>query len=230
MLTGAVERLCAVGVNVIAPIVRLNLGEDAPLPILKLLVEDPEDLSMLADHVVKLTQAGLPIPQWWVRERFGIPEAVEGEAVLGDLSPGPSPQGRGEMQNRITFGKGEMQSHSPYGGGVGERDEHAFDATSCGCAAHAQAEPDLAAQAPDLLADRLEIEAEAAWDEIMARIQAIVDAADSLPSLRDALLAAFGDLPTDRLAEVMAMGFAAADLAGRFAVEVDSETEGGNGR
>lgn len=39
--------------------------------------------------------------------------------------------------------------------------------------------------------------------------------------LRDALLAAYGDLPTNRLAEVMALGFAAASLAGRFDVEAD---------
>lgn len=73
--------------DLIAPIVRLNVGEDAPLPSLKLLVEDPEDLTALADHVVKLTQAGLPIPQWWVREKFGIPEVKDGEAVLGWAAP-----------------------------------------------------------------------------------------------------------------------------------------------
>ncbi|MEO1750712.1 DUF935 domain-containing protein [Thiofaba sp. EF100] len=69
--------------DLIAPIVRLNLGEYAPLPILRLIVEDPEDLTALADHVVKLTQVGMPIPQWWVREKFGIPEAKDGEPVLG---------------------------------------------------------------------------------------------------------------------------------------------------
>lgn len=73
--------------DLIAPIVRLNLGDDAPLPTLKLQVEDPEDLAALADHVVKLTQAGLPIPQWWVREKFGIPEVTDGEAVLGWAAP-----------------------------------------------------------------------------------------------------------------------------------------------
>lgn len=68
--------------DLIAPLVRLNLG-DAPLPTFSLRVEEPEDLTALAEHVVKLSQAGLPIPQWWVRDKFGIPEAAEGEAVLG---------------------------------------------------------------------------------------------------------------------------------------------------
>jgi phage gp29-like protein len=192
--------------DLIAPIVRLNLGEDAPLPSLKLLVEDPEDLSLLANYVVKLTQAGLPIPQWWVRERFGIPEAMEDEAVLG----GSSPEKPDRSQETAALARAVPALH----------------ATRPCCDAHAREDQDLAAQAPDLLADRLEIEAEPAWGEIMDRIRAIVDAADSLPALRDALLAAFGDLPTDRLAEVMAIGFAAAELAGRFAVEMES----GDGR
>lgn len=91
--------------------------------------------------------------------------------------------------------------------------------------AEAAAPPPLAARVPDLMADRMEAEAEPAWGEIMDAIRRMVEEADSLPALRDRLLNAFGDLPTDRLSEVMAMGFAAADLAGRYAVE--SESDGG---
>lgn len=39
---------------------------------------------------------------------------------------------------------------------------------------------------------------------------------------RAALLASYCDLPTDKLTEVMTMAFAAADLAGRYHVEVDN--------
>jgi hypothetical protein len=68
----------------------------------------------------------------------------------------------------------------------------------------------------------MEIEAEPAWRAIMAEVQRIVDEAESLPQLRDALLAAFGGLPTEELAQVMAMGFAAAELAGRHMVREES--------
>lgn len=185
--------------DLIAPIVRLNLGEDAPLPRLRLVVEEPEDLAALADQVVKLAGAGMPIPQSFIRARFGIPEPAAGEPVLGAAPPAPAFDAA--AQARVI----------------------AFDATS-----HAQQPGD--ADPVDALADRLEIESAAAWTAIMDEIKRIVDAAQSMEQLRDALLAAYGDLPAERLAEVMAMGFAAADLAGRFAVEVDSETEGGNGR
>ena len=53
-------------------------------------------------------------------------------------------------------------------------------------------------------------------------VRQIVEQADSLPALRDALLAAFSDLPDDQLTEVMAMGFAAAELAGRSMVLEES--------
>jgi phage gp29-like protein len=178
--------------DLIAPIVRLNMGDDAPLPILTLCVEEPEDMAALADQVVKLSQAGMPIPQWWVRERFGIPEAAEGEPVLGAPA---------------------LPQDAPAAQAV-----HALHTTRCGCAAHAQGAPDI----PALQADRMEIEAEPAWRAIMAEVQRIVDEAESLPQLRDALLAAFGGLPTEELAQVMAMGFAAAELAGRHMVREES--------
>lgn len=57
---------------------------------------------------------------------------------------------------------------------------------------------------------------EPAWNEVLDQIRALVDAAPDLPSLRDALLSAYADLPTAQLSEVMAMAMAAAELAGRY--------------
>lgn len=198
--------------DLIGPIVRLNLGEDAPLPVLRLLVEEPEDMTALADQVVKLSQAGLPIPQSWVREKFGIPEAAPDDPVLaapkiGAGGTATAPQSRAATAAHATC-----------------------DCPSC-AAAHAQdGPPDVSAQAPDLLADRLEAEAAPGWAAIMDRIKTIVDGAESLPALRDALLSAFADLPDGQLAEAMAMGFAAAELAGRFAVAAETDEAQRDGR
>lgn len=62
----------------------------------------------------------------------------------------------------------------------------------------------------------------------MDRIRAMVDDADSPDQLRDRLLTAFGDLPTPELVEMMALAFAAAELAGMDAVagEASLATEG----
>lgn len=73
---------------------------------------------------------------------------------------------------------------------------------------------------------QMQAEARIAWEEILERVQALADEAESLEALRERLLSAYGDLPTDELAEIMAMGFAAADLAGRL----DVKEESGDGR
>lgn len=200
--------------DLIAPIVRLNLGESAPLPVLKLLVEDPEDLTALADHVVKLTGAGMPIPQWWVREKFGIPEAAADEPVLNPAQSGPTrPEPTGEPAANPMANRAETP-----GSPLAVRALHATKPA----AQTDQADPfDL--DVAGLMADRMEAEAEPAWRAIMAEVQRIVDAAQSLPELRDGLLAAFGHLPQEELAQAMAMGFAAAELAGRFMAREESD-------
>jgi phage gp29-like protein len=163
---------------------------------LRLLVEEPEDLAALADQMAKLVPLGLPIPQRWVREQWGIPEPAPGEPVLGaPAQPGPA---------------------GPMTGGVAQAANRHMSS------AHAQgAEPDPTPI--DAQTDRLHREAMPAWVEIMDAIKRLVDEAQSLDELRDALLAAYGDLPTARLAEIMAMAFAAAELAGRFDVRQESQ-------
>ena len=61
----------------------------------------------------------------------------------------------------------------------------------------------------------------------MERIRAMVDGADSPDQLRDRLLTAFEDLPAAELAEMMALAFAAAELAGMDAVAGEAVPGGG---
>lgn len=57
------------------------------------------------------------------------------------------------------------------------------------------------------------------WQARIDQIGQIVEQAESLEALDQALLAAFADLPTDELATTMQVGFEAAYLAGRFDVK-----------
>jgi phage gp29-like protein len=70
----------------------------------------------------------------------------------------------------------------------------------------------------DAQSDALATEAAPAWKATLAHVQQLVDNATSLSGLRDALLAAYADLPTEKLGEVMALAFTAANLAGRYDV------------
>ncbi|MEC4750000.1 DUF935 family protein [Methylomicrobium sp. Wu6] len=73
---------------------------------------------------------------------------------------------------------------------------------------------------PELMADRLAQDTAKPGRDWMDKIMAMVDAATSLEQLRDMLLNAYGDLDSSDMTNVMAMAFAAADLAGRFDIEL----------
>lgn len=98
-------------------------------------------------------------------------------------------------------------------------------ATERGCPVHGTvhaSEGPAPVTVDSLIADQLERETEAAWTDTMNRVRDIVAGAQSLQELRDALLASFGEIGIDELADVMAMAFAAAELAGMQQAREDS--------
>jgi len=74
----------------------------------------------------------------------------------------------------------------------------------------------------DALTDRMAEEAAPALKDLLDQVRLYAEAAESMEQLRDWLLAAYGELDTAALTQVMALGFAAADLAGR--ADVTDET------
>lgn len=68
------------------------------------------------------------------------------------------------------------------------------------------------------MTERMTIETEDSMQEWIEHIRILAAQAKSLEQLRDDILVAFGDLPTDKLAKVMEQGFSAAQAAGRFNV------------
>lgn len=79
------------------------------------------------------------------------------------------------------------------------------------------------------IADKLTAESEPAWREIIDLIEARVEAATSLPALRDELLAMWPSLPRERLTAALGAALAAADGVGRIDVNTESE-EADDGR
>jgi len=75
--------------QLIAPIVRLNKGPNAPCPVWQTALAEPEDLPQLATTIKVLSEAGMPVPISWVREKFNIPEPEGDEPVLKPPARGP---------------------------------------------------------------------------------------------------------------------------------------------
>lgn len=207
--------------DLIAPLVALNLGTEAPLPVVELVVEEAEDRNALAAQVAQLAGAGLEIPQAWVREQFCIPHPEKDDSVLG-TTPTFAPAAQSAHAKTggcdMTEPVGDEKHRFSSGPQRGDVEQFIAPAThpappqSVTC--HAAHEP----QTEDLQAAQLAAETGAAWRIIFDRIRTLVEQADSLETLQAALLMEYGALPTDELAEIMATAFAAADLAGRFEV------------
>ncbi len=86
----------------------------------------------------------------------------------------------------------------------------------------------LAAELPedvtpiDPLTQAMSDQTATAWRGVLDQVRAMVDKADSLETLRDMLLNAYGSLDTAELSRIMQLGFSVADLAGRFDLEQES--------
>lgn len=180
--------------QVAEPLVRLNLGPDAPVPLVELHIEEGEDLDALGQQLIALAQVGLDVPLRWVREKWGIPKAEASEAVLVRTQPAAGVSGhRSGLPTAL----------------------HALIATNP-AAESTSADPTAALQ------QQLSSAGAPAWHALLGQIQALVEQADSLGALQDALLGAYGDLDSAELVKIMASALALAELKGLAEVPAQS--------
>jgi phage gp29-like protein len=187
--------------DLLYPLIALNrVGIDslARCPRMVFDTGEPEDLAAYADSLPKLVAVGMnKIPVAWVHAKLRIPEAADGEETLA-------------MPAAAAGGSGKTKSKT----GVTSPDDEP-PAALAALAANKLAAAPSADQAPaTLLADRLQIEAGSAWKSVLDHVERLVQEAGSLDDLQASLLAAYDGLPLDDLRQVMATGFAVAQMAG----------------
>lgn len=68
--------------QLIWPMVGFNFGWDKPLPTIRLIVEEPEDLEKLSRVHTALAGAGAKIPLSFINKKYGIPETQGDEDIL----------------------------------------------------------------------------------------------------------------------------------------------------
>lgn len=75
--------------QIILPFLQINFAGVDPnrIPSFEFDTKEPADLALFADSLPKLVDIGLSIPAEWARDKLGIPEVQEGEAVLGRTTP-----------------------------------------------------------------------------------------------------------------------------------------------
>ena len=154
--------------------------------------QEPDDLMLLADALPKLASAGARIPLSYVNRKLKIPEPEGDEPIL-------------------TVGGSAQPAEPPQSA-----------ATRLAALAANPAETiDLDPTSSDSQTEQLAREAGGEVQAMVDQIAALAANADSLEVLRDRLLESYGDLDSTKLVNVMALGFAAAELSGRF--DVDNE-------
>jgi phage gp29-like protein len=80
--------------DLVYPLLALNKGgvdDRRRCPRFKFMFDDSEDLGVLADALPKLVSMGMRIKTEWAHERAGIPQAEEGDEVLGVSIQPPAP-------------------------------------------------------------------------------------------------------------------------------------------
>lgn len=74
--------------DLIRPLVVLNYGPNAPVPVLRFVTEDSADMLKVAQSLDYLCgpNVGMKIPAAWARDELGIPAPEENEEILGEAS------------------------------------------------------------------------------------------------------------------------------------------------
>lgn len=174
-----------------------NFGADCPVPKVWRQIEEPDDLDALASRDKTLTEIGYRPTLQRIQDTYG--EGYEAKP-LSRPRPVPVGLGDGEVPDEVA----DLPRRQ------------AGDDAPLFAAGEIEASPVAA------LTERLADDATPALREWLAAVRTVVDqalaAGDSLEQLRDRLLDSFGALDTERLASVMELAFAAADLAGRVDV------------
>lgn len=174
-----------------------NDGPDVAPPSVWRKTEPPEDLKSAADKDKVLFDMGFRPTLKYVTDKYG--DGYEEK---------PAPDTIPNSTDGIAGGAGRSApiTQPPQTGQVDNP------------AQFAEGDANIEHTGVDSQTDQLASEAGVSLKAMVDQIAAFAEKAGSLEELRDQLLNSYGELDSGELANVMAMGFAAADLSGRFDV------------
>jgi len=145
-------------------------------------------------------------------QRFGLPEPKAGAKLL-------RPQSAGAPVIDPMGAKSEIKRET----GVIKRVEPVSAPTPALQAEGAVAGKKQGGSAEDVLTDRMQIEAAPPIESMMAKIEAMMEAAGSLEELQQMLSEGFAEIDITDLAAILGRGLLAANAGGRVAVLEDSQ-------
>lgn len=172
-----------------------NDGEGVAPPRVWRKTEPPEDLQAAASKDKTLFDMGFKPTITYITDKYG--EGYEENANVGALQT-ENQNNVGRISDSVTRQDNPEDPAQPAQFAEGD---------------------DIDPTGIDSQTEQLASEAGASVKAMLDQIAAFAEQAESLEALRDKLLASYGELDSEKLTNVMAMGFAAAELSGRFDVE-----------
>jgi phage gp29-like protein len=206
--------------DLIRPWMQLCFGPLKVYPRLKIEEPEKEDLVALSTAIGGLVDRGLEVDQGELRDKFGLSDPKPGAKLLrpsGGAGGGGAPvTGPQPPDREIKSNPGEFKRVEPL-----PDTETALNREGASTARKsAPSETDLPAAR---LADRLATEAAPAMGAMLAKIEAMLEAAGSLEEFREMVLTVYPDLDVTELAGVMAEAMMAGHAGGRATVLAESE-------
>lgn len=209
--------------DLIRPWMDLEFGPSKAYPRLKIERPEGEDLVALASALEKLVPLGLEVEASEIRDRFHLSEPKPGAKILVPLASKTAQTAPNDPANAPAANPSDQTSKIK---AVSGEFKVGLPAPGVETALHAEGRSTALSEAPApwaVLADRLAIEAAPGVEMMIDQISIMLDRASSLEEFREMLLAGFPDIQSDGLAQAMAMGMMAADLAGREAFAEGSD-------
>ena len=205
--------------DLIAVWMQLEHGPGVKPPRLKIGRPEEEDLAATVDAVARLVPLGLRVAQYEMRDLIGLAKPEDKDEILTGSPPsGPESGATGDPAAEDPAGNPSIEripgvfkrGAAPPGTETAPQAEGASTGKKSG-----------GSDPAELLADRMAVEAAPAVEALLARIEAMAEAAGSLGELREMIRAGFPDLDARDLAQVFAMGMLAAHAGGRARAEED---------
>jgi phage gp29-like protein len=199
--------------DLVRPWVQLNHGPRARYPRIVIARPEADDLKAFTDAVTPWVDRGLEVAVDDLREKFGLREPPKGARILSPKAPSaplvpPGAPGSDETGAESGF-------EPPFNGRPAPE-----------AALAALTEEGRSAGRSGGLSDaalRLAQEAAPAMGEMLAQIEAMVEAASDLDELREMLRAGFPAVSSDALAAALGQAMSAAWLGGAAAVEEEAD-------
>jgi len=171
--------------DLVRPWCDLEFGPGGPYPRIVIARPTQEDLQLLAESLSKLVPLGLRVGQAEIRDKFGLSEPGEGEAVLVRPAAPTPPAAEGEPDLSLNQRRSALDR------------------------------PTAARHPAELIARQLAETGNPAVEAMAETIETMLERAADLGEFRAMLSAAYGEVSSARLAEALAGGMLAAHAAGR---------------